>query len=232
MVYNDKFTETNEKTNVFETADGMVFNQAGEIFFLRDKNGWEDLVIPRILVDKDTKQSAIATSIHENLFKDSKTIKSVEIPKTITKIGSEAFKNIVTLKEFKINAKFYETSELVHIGQRAFENDMIETLDLSRTKLTYLNHNIFSLNPLKIIKLPDHAVKFNNGSLFNSFYAGSKGHTVTINGQTINKDYTNLAVDVYLNGNYSNAVLTDWLFGENKNASVVTFHLYNNSEND
>lgn len=226
-VYFDNYTDTQSKTNIFETTNGMLFDKSGKIFQMRDKNSLENVVIPEKLVDKDTKQGFDATEIGNNLFQNSWRVKKLEIPKTIKKIGDYAFYNNKNLEEFKINVKNNEIADLETIGEGVFIWAMIEELDLSNTKLHKLGKSSFQYNPLKSIKLPRHVVDIEELA----FNAGFKGNFVTQNNQTIERDYSNSVVEIHIAKEMFTTTtkeeLAKHLFGEHKNKLGVFFKEYN-----
>ena len=89
------------------------------------------------------------------------SLKTIRIPKLVTKIGDNAFANTADLKEIT----FEQNSKIAHIGRNAFGGSGLTTVVIGESALERLNaeRHILNLPPLRFGEVPPlHFGKNNN----------------------------------------------------------------------
>ena len=131
------------------------------------------------------------TYIGQDAFEENSNIKSVNLPKTITKISDYAFAHL-SLKTIKlpdnleflgdqvffdnqIEGKLILPKNLTNLGERAFKSNQITELEFNCEKLEIIKEQAFQDNKIKQVKLPNSVKKIEigafNGNLGDENYA-------------------------------------------------------------
>ena len=131
------------------------------------------------------------TYIGQDAFEENSNIKSVNLPKTITKISDYAFAHL-SLKTIKlpdnleflgdqvffdnqIEGKLILPKNLTNLGERAFKSNQITELEFNCEKLETIKEEAFQDNKIKQVKLPNSVKKIEigafNGNLGDENYA-------------------------------------------------------------
>ena len=131
------------------------------------------------------------TYIGQDAFEENSNIKSVNLPKTITKISDYAFAHL-SLKTIKlpdnleflgdqvffdnqIEGKLILPKNLTNLGERAFKSNQITELEFNCEKLDTIKEEAFQDNKIKQVKLPNSVKKIEigafNGNLGDENYA-------------------------------------------------------------
>ena len=120
------------------------------------------------------------TYIGQDAFEENSNIKSVNLPKTITKISDYAFAHL-SLKTIKlpdnleflgdqvffdnqIEGKLILPKNLTNLGERAFKSNQITELEFNCEKLEIIKEQAFQDNKIKQVKLPDSVKKIEVGA--------------------------------------------------------------------
>ncbi|PMC60170.1 N-acetylmuramoyl-L-alanine amidase [Finegoldia magna] len=131
------------------------------------------------------------TYIGQDAFEENSNIKSVNLPKTITKISDYAFAHL-SLKTIKlpdnlkflgdqvffdnqIEGKLILPKNLTNLGERAFKSNQITDIEFNCEKLETIKEQAFQDNKIKQVKLPNSVKKIEigafNGNLGDENYA-------------------------------------------------------------
>ena len=131
------------------------------------------------------------TYIGQDAFEENSNIKSVNLPKTITKISDYAFAHL-SLKTIKlpdnlkflgdqvffdnqIEGKLILPKNLRNLGERAFKSNQITDIEFNCEKLETIKEQAFQDNKIKQVKLPNSVKKIEigafNGNLGDENYA-------------------------------------------------------------
>ena len=131
------------------------------------------------------------TYIGQDAFEENSNIKSVNLPKTITKISDYAFAHL-SLKTIKlsdnleflgeqvffdnqIEGKLILPKNLTNLGERSFKSNQITELEFNCEKLEIIKEQAFQDNKIKRVKLPNSVKKIEvgafNGNLGDENYA-------------------------------------------------------------
>ncbi len=120
------------------------------------------------------------TYIGQDAFEENSNIKSVNLPKTITKISDYAFAHL-SLKTIKlpdnlkflgdqvffdnqIEGKLILPKNLTNLGERAFKSNQITDIEFNCEKLETIKEQAFQDNKIKQVKLPDSVKKIEIGA--------------------------------------------------------------------
>ncbi|WP_311437192.1 leucine-rich repeat protein [Finegoldia magna] len=131
------------------------------------------------------------TYIGQDAFEENSNIKSVNLPKTITKISDYAFAHL-SLKTIKlpdnlkflgdqvffdnqIEGKLILPKNLTNLGERAFKSNQITDIEFNCEKLETIKEQAFQDNKIKQVKLPNSVKTIEigafNGNLGDENYA-------------------------------------------------------------
>ena len=110
------------------------------------------------------------TYIGQDAFRDSRNIKSVKLPNSLTKISDYAFAHLnlssITLPENlkyigeqcffdnQIEGKLILPKNLEHLGERSFKSNKIKELEFQGDKLEVITERAFEDNQIKEVNLP------------------------------------------------------------------------------
>ena len=131
------------------------------------------------------------TYIGQDAFRDSRNIKSVKLPNSLTKISDYAFAHLnlssITLPENlkyigeqcffdnQIEGKLILPKNLEHLGERSFKSNKIKELEFQGDKLEVITERAFEDNQIKEVNLPKSVKKIEeaafNGNLGDKNYA-------------------------------------------------------------
>ena len=173
--YTQRAGENGEVNNL--DVDGNEIKKLGEDFHQLDI---ESVEIPEGY-----------TYIGQDAFEENSNIKSVNLPKTITKISDYAFAHL-SLKTIKlpdnleflgdqvffdnqIEGKLILPKNLRNLGERAFKSNQITDIEFNCEKLETIKEQAFQDNKIKQVKLPNSVKKIEigafNGNLGDENYA-------------------------------------------------------------
>ena len=145
-----------------------VLNEDGGITLTRYSGSEEHAVIPREI------NGVPVTQIGDGAFKDSTTLKTVEMPDTIEVIGAEAFAGCAVLEEVNIpdgvtkigDSAFYGCSSLDHVmmpdtvadmGEQVFSHcGSLKDIRLSEALTEIPAESFYNCTSLEEIVIPDH----------------------------------------------------------------------------
>ena len=150
------------------------------------------------------------TYIGQDAFEENSNIKSVNLPKTITKISDYAFAHL-SLKTIKlpdnlkflgdqvffdnqIEGKLILPKNLTNLGERAFKSNQITELEFNCEKLEIIKEQAFQDNKIKQVKLPDSVKKIEVGAF--SGNSGDENYALKVvllsKGSVDNKDSSSI----------------------------------------
>ena len=150
------------------------------------------------------------TYIGQDAFEENSNIKSVNLPKTITKISDYAFAHL-SLKTIKlpdnleflgdqvffdnqIEGKLILPKNLTNLGERAFKSNQITELEFNCEKLEIIKEQAFQDNKIKQVKLPDSVKKIEVGAF--SGNPGDENYSLKVvllsKGSVDNKDSSSI----------------------------------------
>ncbi|MFN2102580.1 leucine-rich repeat protein [Finegoldia dalianensis] len=150
------------------------------------------------------------TYIGQDAFEENSNIKSVNLPKTITKISDYAFAHL-SLKTIKlpdnleflgeqvffdnqIEGKLILPKNLTNLGERAFKSNQITELEFNCEKLETIKEQAFQDNKIKQVKLPNSVKKIDIGAF--SGNSGDENYAMKVvlfsNGNVDNKDSSSI----------------------------------------
>ena len=134
------------------------------------------------------------TYIGQDAFEENSNIKSVNLPKTITKISDYAFAHL-SLKTIKlpdnlkflgdqvffdnqIEGKLILPKNLTNLGERAFKSNQITELEFNCEKLEIIKEQAFQDNKIKQVKLPNSVKKIEVGAFSGNL--GDKNYAMKV----------------------------------------------------
>ena len=150
------------------------------------------------------------TYIGQDAFEENSNIKSVNLPKTITKISDYAFAHL-SLKTIKlpdnleflgeqvffdnqIEGKLILPKNLTNLGERSFKSNQITELEFNCEKLKIIKEQAFQDNKIKQVKLPDSVKKIEIDAF--SGNSGDENYAMKVvlfsNGNVDNKDSSSI----------------------------------------
>ena len=150
------------------------------------------------------------TYIGQDAFEENSNIKSVNLPKTITKISDYAFAHL-SLKTIKlpdnleflgeqvffdnqIEGKLILPKNLTNLGERSFKSNQITELEFNCEKLEIIKEQAFQDNKIKQVKLPDSVKKIEIDAF--SGNSGDENYAMKVvlfsNGNVDNKDSSSI----------------------------------------
>ena len=150
------------------------------------------------------------TYIGQDAFEENSNIKSVNLPKTITKISDYAFAHL-SLKTIKlpdnleflgeqvffdnqIEGKLILPKNLTNLGERSFKSNQITELEFNCEKLEIIKEQAFQDNKIKQVKLPDSVKKIEIDAF--SGNSGDENYAMKVvlfsNGNVENKDSSSI----------------------------------------
>ena len=150
------------------------------------------------------------TYIGQDAFEENSNIKSVNLPKTITKISDYAFAHL-SLKTIKlpdnleflgeqvffdnqIEGKLILPKNLTNLGERSFKSNQITELEFNCEKLKIIKEQAFQDNKIKQVKLPDSVKKIEINAF--SGNSGDENYAMKVvlfsNGNVDNKDSSSI----------------------------------------
>jgi len=127
----------------------------------------KNIVIPEILDGQTVTGIADSKSGDDAIF-GYKQISSLQLPSSITTLGNYAFINN-SIDTLDLS----QCTALTYIGDFAFQDNEIDTLDLSQcTALTYIGKNAFEGNLLSAFKLPTPSFSGYTFKIWNTYLEG------------------------------------------------------------